>query len=515
MAEAGRAQFGPLIKKFKADKVKNANVIVDFLQYLESSDLKNLKSGMNGLQIIFSHLLREGDIKTPSELPDDLMRASEKFNNWLYERYNEVHEKLRSLLKHEGSAVPEMALSAIARLLQVEGLHPIVKKGVGGTRFPNNRLQALINDLVSQETDHQTCIKKLRDYMECQDFMYFTLLSLSSIVKKYKGEKVTEMYINNLLLILEQMNITEIKDDMIICTKLFLDKSEGKADSEEARTLQASRLPYTKAKKATNTIWNEFITYPLTPDIYRRCLILIPDKVIHHLDKPLRLTGFFMDAYDLGGAISLLALQGVFILVNKYNLDYPNFYPKLYGLLEPTVFHAKYRPRFFMLMERFLASSHLPEYIVAAFIKKLSRLSLVAPASCLVLILKFIANLLIRYPGLQKLIHKPDADVFDEDPFDPDEADLSKCRACDSSLWEVSTLKQHVIPSISKATGFLEKTLPTIEYDISELVETTYEEIHEKSCKLKVHDTVPTTFHKPQGLFAHHDDKMSEVWSVM
>ncbi|XP_064094355.1 nucleolar complex protein 4 homolog [Macrobrachium nipponense] len=479
-----------LVKQFKEDKVKNANVIVDFLQQLEDSDKKKVKLGIIGLRAIFIHLLKNGDIKTHVDIPDDLMTASNKFNKWLYERYNEAFEKLISLLRHE-----------------------VRKKTEGGRSFPAQRLQALLDELISDNYDHQKCIENLKEQIECQDFMFYTLKSLSIIVKKHNKESVTEIYMNNLMLMLEQVNIPDVSDSLIVCTKLF--REEKDTDGNKTTSNSKLNLSYPKAKRAVNIIWNEVISYPLTGNLYRRCLIFIPEKVIHHLEKPIRLTGFFMDAYDLGGALSLLALQGVFILVNKYNLDYPNFYQKLYGLLEPTIFHAKYRPRFFMLMDRFLSSTHVPEYVIAAFIKRLSRLSLSAPASCLVLVLKFIANLLIRYPGLQLLIHNPNATNLEDDPFDPDEPDMSKCRACESSLWEVATLQQHVVPSISKATGFLEKTLPVIEYDISELVETTYEEVHEKSCKLIVHETVATTFHKPTGLFTYQDDKMSDDWCVV
>ena len=37
--------------------------------------------------------------------------------------------------------------------------------------------------------------------------------------------------------------------------------------------------------------------------------------------------------------------------------DYPDFYQKLYTLLEPSVFHVKYMPRFFSLMDTFLSST--------------------------------------------------------------------------------------------------------------------------------------------------------------
>lgn len=37
--------------------------------------------------------------------------------------------------------------------------------------------------------------------------------------------------------------------------------------------------------------------------------------------------------------------------------EYPDFYQKLYGLLDPSIFHVKYRARFFHLADLFLSSS--------------------------------------------------------------------------------------------------------------------------------------------------------------
>lgn len=44
-----------------------------------------------------------------------------------------------------------------------------------------------------------------------------------------------------------------------------------------------------------------------------------------------------------GGVAAVLALQSLFQLIMNYNLDYPDFFAKLYRLLQPTVFHTKYR----------------------------------------------------------------------------------------------------------------------------------------------------------------------------
>lgn len=66
---------------------------------------------------------------------------------------------------------------------------------------------------------------------------------------------------------------------------------------------------------------------------------------------------------------------------------------------------------------------------------------------------------------------------METDPYDASEPDLAECKATESSLWEVATLQQHVLPEVSRAAGFLNKNLPTVEYDISEFVETTYTEV--------------------------------------
>ena len=112
-------------------------------------------------------------------------------------------------------------------------------------------------------------------------------------------------------------------------------------------------------------------------------------KVIPFLPRPLLLTDFLLTSYSVGGAISLLALSSVYTLISQHNLEFPQFYTKLYQLFAPEVMHVKYRPRFFHLSSLFLSSTHLPEYLVAAFVKRLARLCLTAPAHCIPMALRF------------------------------------------------------------------------------------------------------------------------------
>ncbi len=59
----------------------------------------------------------------------------------------------------------------------------------------------------------------------------------------------------------------------------------------------------------------------------------------------------------------LLSWSLTLIHVSKYILlftlhrNYPDFYQKLYALFEPTVFHVKYKARFFFLADLFLSST--------------------------------------------------------------------------------------------------------------------------------------------------------------
>lgn len=129
---------------------------------------------------------------------------------------------------------------------------------------------------------------------------------------------------------------------------------------------------------------------------HRQMLIVLLENVIKHLEKPILLIDFLMDSMDVGGPVSLLALQGIFILVKDYNLNYPNIYGKLYSMFEPEIFHTKYKSRLFYLADVFLTSTHLPEGLVAAFAKRLARLALVAPCEDIIIIMAFITNLIIR-----------------------------------------------------------------------------------------------------------------------
>jgi len=118
---------------------------------------------------------------------------------------------------------------------------------------------------------------------------------------------------------------------------------------------------------------------------------------------------------------------------------------------------------------------------VGAFVKKLARLSLHAPAPAIPMICDFISNLMIEHPGLKTLVNKKSQKeseiTFAEDPFDFDEPDPIKSRAMESSLWEIKMLQHHVLPTVALAARFISKPSPKVAKDLDETLSLTYDDV--------------------------------------
>ena len=97
--------------------------------------------------------------------------------------------------------------------------------------------------------------------------------------------------------------------------------------------------------------------------MYRRILLNIPTKIIPRMANPSLLADFLTSSYETqSNASKILALHGLYILLTQHNLEYPFFYGKLYSLLTVDLFSAKYKARFFYLLDIFLQSSYVPRH---------------------------------------------------------------------------------------------------------------------------------------------------------
>jgi U3 small nucleolar RNA-associated protein 19 len=103
--------------------------------------------------------------------------------------------------------------------------------------------------------------------------------------------------------------------------------------------------------------------------------------------------------------------------------------------------------RIFLLLTPSLFTAYhslLPAQLVAAFIKRMTRLGLSSPPASIVIIIPFIYNLLKRHPTCMQMIHaKADSEINDH--YDFSEQDPMKSNALQSSLWEIKVKRKTLL----------------------------------------------------------------------
>jgi len=230
-------------------------------------------------------------------------------------------------------------------------------------------------------------------------------------------------------------------------------------------------------KRQAQEAWLAVLRHDLSKQQRKTILGLVSHRIAPWFLKVELLMDFLTDSFDQGGATSLMALSGLFYLIQEKNLDYPQFYHKLYSLLDDDVLHSKHRSRFFRLLNTFLASTHLPAALVASFVKRLSRLSLNAPPAAIVVVVPFIYNLLKSHPACTFMIHRAAEGQDGEDPFCMDERDPTETDAIDSSLWEILTLQDHYHPNVATIAKIISEQFTKQAYNLEDFLDHSYDSV--------------------------------------
>ncbi|XP_066584690.1 nucleolar complex protein 4 homolog B isoform X2 [Prorops nasuta] len=464
------------------------------------------------VETIFVEVLKRGDMYLEQTISLTISEPSPelRYIGWLRNCYEEVWTKLLWTIENGKPVVQLQALTTAMKLMAEEGKAPIEPIGEFEYYFPLHRLKLILMTLLSPEKNQTNLITRFQEMTGYMDALYYTWKCLPSLTPKKQPQ---EIYIHNLLELIHKLQLPTEKDhknpDNVVELLCGSYKNGFKWDQ-------------VSAKKALNKIWGCIMHWELTPQLHKQLLVVLLERVMPHLEKPVLLTDFLMDSLDADGPIGLLALQGVFLLVTKHNLEYPNIFTKLYSMFEPEIFHTKYKARLFYLSDLFLSSTHLPETLVAAFAKRLSRLTLVAPPEDILIILLFVGNLLLRHPGLKRLIDHPQGgevmsnEAIGEgagDPFLMEERDPLLSNALLSSLWEIRALQLHILPSIATAARFIRDPLPSVEYDMASALERTGGHIFDRELKSKVQD-IMFTFERPSTMALPRGERLLQYWQL-
>ncbi|KAI8376161.1 CBF/Mak21 family-domain-containing protein [Radiomyces spectabilis] len=517
----------------------NLNNLVEIRQFAQNDDAQIVHAAIHSLHRVFTSLITKGEMRKPKSVE---LTAKDKVTIWLREQYFDYQDRLRALLAHEEPGLQIPALNILMTLLKTESetLTLYSQRYAFANDFYGPIVNAIIrNPNFSQPLRNELLEKYLNVYDDLRHYLYKDIAEIlgkesrnalldtvKSSSKKQKTSKGTStkteqsLIANNAFSIIEAIrtmptDASEIdefwtgqpegakkskgregdqdnEDDMDDLLGGGLLSEEEDEDASDKKKTSAKSKPKTHPllqlrvhQRSFSECWLAVLKLPLTEEIYKKTLLILHKRVLPHLVEPKLLMDFLTDSYNVGGATSLLALNGLFTLITEHNLDYPDFYHKLYTLLDRNIMHVKFRSRFFRLLDIFLSSAYLPATLVAAFIKRLARLSLNAPPAASVIIIPFIYNLLKRHPTCMKLIHSHEAIGQAEDPYRFEEGNPYEAKALESSLWEVQTLAQHYYANVATLAKIFSEQFLKPKYVLEDFLDHTYATVRRPHHALK------------------------------
>lgn len=426
--------------------------------------------------------------------------------HWLRDRLAEYNEVLLSFLTSDDHALTALTLSM--RLLKAHGQYPY-REGDDHS-FPKVLLRDIVAALCRPGADpvRREFVEKFVD--EYDDIRLYTFKAIQDKLAEQSTPSGSSSGIRNEASFEAVFELLSSIEGVPQSREELLDFYVEPPRKQKGHEL----FSVSKHKKAAQDAWLALMGRDMTTDQRKRLLDIMSQIIAPWFTKPELLMDFLTDCYDSGGSMSLLALSGVFYLIQERNLDYPAFYTKLYSLLDPDILHSKHRSRFFRLLDIFLASSHLPAAIVASFIKRLARLSLNAPPSAIVTVIPWMYNLFKKHPTTTFMMHRvPRTEEEKEklatdgmiDPFDPDVQDPLETRAIDSCIWEVVQLQAHYHPNVATIAKIVSEQFTKQFYNMEDFLDHSYASLLEAEIGKNIRKAPVVEYQIPKKIFLPHD----------
>jgi len=436
--------------------------------------------------------------------------------NWLRDAYVEFWNQLLDMLKHREAAIQLTALKTLFEFM--------VKDAAIGMDTTNllRIVQALLHEnlnassvraegysQIAAENFDITVTQFVDEYVNKYDDVLFStykvLTKLCHNLSRLPGQDRRHIHatVENVYALLSKMRAPPARLDNV-------DAEEEEVFDHEAKLLMVQEpVSIRTLRTAFTSCWTTFLTrLPLSRNIYRSTLTTMHKTLMPKLTKPEMILDFLIQAYDsvddasseedVDIKIPILGLSSLFYLIQARNLDYPDFYQKLYALLKfPQVYTSRYRSRLFRLVDTFLSSTHLAATMVAGFVKRLSRMSLSAPPPALLFLIPLVFNLIKRHPTCIVMVHRGDETPelrgfqtpdqgqghYQTDPYNHDEVNPQACNALESSIWELRSLVLHVNPQVSRLARVFEGKMNQPEFLLEDVLDESWASMFEGEVK--------------------------------
>ncbi|RKP28509.1 Noc4 nucleolar protein [Metschnikowia bicuspidata] len=499
------------------DKAAYNSIIVLLEQYRKNIDILNQSEDLEAeklARLLTLSLFKCFESLSLKKLMDGDHTDEKKHfvSRWLNEKYKNFEGCLSSLLQYRLSFDLSLQLDALDVFLQI-----IRMEAKNSGEFPVQTYKILVKLLLLSEigttppdesSDNFVLLEfteKFHKYWDLQN--YFFDKDFVGEIENWaaSGCSLTHLFTNYFTIIKSGLMYT--------------------ADEEQLRAYPnwvSIQLPDSAFKFNVKTRYQKsFLVVLRHTELnnfqYKALLAILHKRIIPYMAVPAGLMDFLTDAFDQQDdeIVPILALNSLWELMKSHNLEYPDFYQKLYSLLTPTLLCTRYRSRFFRLCDLFLSSTHLSANLVASFIKRLARLALTGNAPSVVIVIPFIYNLLKRHPSCIVLLQNPDVPAGFVDPFDENETDPLRTGAIGSSLWELETLMSHYHPNIATLAKIFREPFQKPSYNMEDFLDWSYLTLLESEKSRKYKGLAALEFEDYDSLFACEDGKSYvEGWTL-
>lgn len=486
---------------------RNYNNITTLISTIKQKDAKEetVVFTVVALCRIFCRLMTAGCfVKSKGTLEAEIVIIQ-----WLKERYQEyVDILLVDFLRSDTTSKQNIAFTLLMRLIKQES------KGEGEYSWRKGLLANLVEVLLLLPEDDPIRQEYAEKYMKTyDDLRFYTLQSIAACFTGDHDSATQELITANSTSLLSTLDKPPESSDA-------LGTFYGQRPAQQKHQLYS----VTAHKRQAQEAWLATLRSGLSKDQRKVVLGIFTSQIAPWFLQVEMLMDFLTDSFDVGGATSLLALSGLFYLIQEKNLDYPSFYHKLYSLLDTGLLHSKHRSRFFRLLETFMSSTHLPAALVASFIKRLSRLALHGPPAGIVAVVPWIYNMFKRHPTCTFMIHReirdPDErkDLEEEgmdDPFDMEEEDPMQTGAIESSLWEIETLQSHYHPNVATLAKIISEQFTKRSYNLEDFLDQSYTVILNTELGRELKKTPVVEYEIPKRIFTASDTELGPLGVLM
>jgi U3 small nucleolar RNA-associated protein 19 len=484
-----------LLENAILESKKNYNNISKLLEFASAQgDEETSVIATVSLCRVFIRLLAAGHLtRNPGQSEKEIVVIQ-----WLKGRLADYKQVILTALCEETTA--STALTLAMRILKAEGQHLSSKEEYN---FPREFLKDIVSALVkeaSEDVRQEFCEKFLGEFC---DVRFYTFKALKTILAEDSAGINSDTLFGNAFDILS----------------FFEDVPDSAEDLGEFYTAPPKKKNHpvsslNQQKKQGQEAWVALLRTGPNRDQRKQVLEIMTQSIAPWFTQPELLADFLTDSYNEGGSISLLALSGVFFLIQNRNLDYPSFYRKLYSLLDSSILHSKHRSRFLRLLDTFLGSTHLPAVMVASFIKRLSRLCLNAPPAAIVATVPWLYNLFKKHPLTTFMMHRESRSEEEkqiiktnglDDPFLADEEDPMETRAIDSCVWELVQLQSHYHPNVATIAKIISEQFTKQTYNMEDFLDHSYSSLLDAELSKQVKKPPVVEFMIPKRVFLPHD----------